>query len=61
MAILYICDKEKYCNISDVCGKECNHTADKDHAKYKEHKWFTKIGANSWEQDPTKENKDGSS
>lgn len=58
MAIMYICDRKKYCNTADVCGKDCKHTADREHALYREHKWFTKLGANSWEQEPKQEDAD---
>ncbi|MBR3360029.1 MAG: hypothetical protein IKG39_01690 [Lachnospiraceae bacterium] len=60
MAIMYICDQKKYCNAAAVCGKDCKHTADREHALYREHKWFKKIGANSWEQEPEQEDDDGS-
>lgn len=59
MAIMYICDKKKYCNTADVCGKECKHTADREHALYRTHQRFIKIENNSWEQDPNEENDDG--
>lgn len=58
MAIMYICDKKKYCNASKLCGVECTHTADRKHALHREHKWFTKIGQNSWEQEPKQEDGD---
>lgn len=59
MAVMYICDQMKYCNISDLCGAKCRHTADRTHALYREHKHFVKKGDNSWEQDPEEETKDG--
>lgn len=59
MTVMYICDRKKYCNAAKVCGVECTHTADKEHALYREHKWFKKLGDTSWEQDPKKEDGDG--
>lgn len=59
MAIMYICDRKKYCNTSILCGTECKHTADREHTLYKRHEHFIKIGDNSWEQEPKKENTDG--
>lgn len=31
--IAYLCNQEKDCNTSLICGKECNHTLDVEHAK----------------------------
>lgn len=59
MAIMYICDQKKYCKASILCGKECKHTADRNHALFKRHERFIKIGDNSWEKEPEKENLDG--
>ena len=61
MAIMYICDRKKYCNTSALCGKGCIHTADREHALYREHQMFTKIGNHSWEQEPKQENENGGS
>lgn len=32
--IVYLCDREKDCFDSPMCGKECKHTLDPNHAKY---------------------------
>lgn len=56
MAVMYICDRKKYCNASELCGKQCKHTADRNHCLYREHEHFIKKGQNSWEQEQEDDN-----
>lgn len=50
MKTLYLCNKEKDCRLSPMCGQACNHTFDENYRKkgdYKEYKLIrTSTGEN---------------
>ena len=33
---MYLCNQQKPCNKSPICGKDCKHTNDKRYAKHRE-------------------------
>ena len=50
MKTAFFCDRRKDCSGSPLCGSDCQHTADPEHALYATHEDFDRVGDILWER-----------